>query len=312
MNEAAMAKPVSAPARMSSRDDIWKDIRDWAKPSGRGEGEETEDGDQSRVIGSQIKDNITEQRLLESRLLDLSKERYKFIVHVAWQRKAFIDKQKSKTGVMKDLLRNVDTSLDTCPAKQDSKNQSARLAEKLTSYRDLVKKTYSEQRRMEMLKKVEDPDEMRPIIPGTYESIYKTEPTFSARNRSRQQHGEFGLDRRRPHNLRMFPAITPSSPKPRQQSVSPSLTRRPTTRLSSTSNRLPEPNLRPSAAAIKPSTTIPGSRYNVPRYLKYRSVYDGRFKGLERSLSATYDGSSGPSIESILDGLPTRSMSVAL
>lgn len=310
MNEEK-AKPVSAPARVTSRDDVWRDIRSWAKPSRRTDDDDDEEGgEQGRIIGSQVKDNITEQRLLESRLLDLSKERYKFIVHVAWQRKAFMDKQKCKTSVMKDLLRNVETVDTSAPAVQKGKNQRSRLNEKLETYRDLVRKTYSEQRKKELQTCQTDPEEIRPIIPGTYDDpLYKTEPTFSARNKKRSA---FESGRRRgPQNPTMFPAIQPPE-KTRQQSVPPNHMRRGISRGSST-NRLPDTaDMRPGVAtAPGHNGTMTSSAERIPRYLKYRSVYDGRFKGLERSLSASYDGKSGPSIENILNGLP-RSKSVAL
>nr|XP_054762948.1 uncharacterized protein LOC129269471 [Lytechinus pictus] len=312
------AKPVSAPSRVSSRDDVWKDIRDWAKPSRRTDDDDDEEGgDQGRIIGSQIKDNITEQRLFESRLLDLSKERYKFIVHVAWQRKAFMDKQRYKTSVMKDLLQNVETVDPNSPAVQKGKNQRSRLNEKLETYRDLVRKTYSEQRKKELQTCAPDPEEIKPIIPGTYDDpLYKTEPTFSARSKKRSVFE--GGRRRASQNPTMFPAIQPPE-KTRQPSVPPNNTRRGTSRGNGT-NRLPD------AVGMRAGlTTAPGrssrdnrdngmlnlSSEHIPRYLKYRSVYDGRFKGLERSLSASYDGKGGPSIENILSGLP-RSMSVAL
>ena len=303
------AKLSSAPSRISSRDDVWKDIRDWAKPSRRTDDDEEGDGgEQGQIIGSQIKDNITEQRLLESRLFDLSKERYKFMVHVAWQRKAFMDKQKSKTSVMKDLLRKVDVAEQTAGV-QKGRNYRSGLTEKLDSYRDLVKKTYSEQRKVEMMIQETGPDEIKPIIPGIHDPLYKTEPTFSARSKRRGHGGHVDVGRRGPQNPTMFPAIQPPD-KSRQQSVPPNFMRRGMSRVNS-SNRLPETASRPGAASgNKPKVSV--SAENLPRYLKYRSVYDGRFKGLERSLSATYDGKSGPSIDSILNGLPTRSMSVAL
>lgn len=40
----------------------------------------------------------------------MSKQRYNFMLHSKWQQKLFMEKQRQKTAVMKDLLRNVDLS----------------------------------------------------------------------------------------------------------------------------------------------------------------------------------------------------------
>ena len=156
------SSPVTTPAqtinatvrmRISSRDDINRDIREWAKPTRRSSEDGTvQDADQTTVIGGQLKDNITEQRMLENRLYDLSRERYKFMVQVAWQRKAFLDKQKRKTGMMKDLLKGVDMTT-TQPGK---KNQSERLQQKTQTYKDLVDSSYGEMSRQRKQRKLRD------------------------------------------------------------------------------------------------------------------------------------------------------------
>ena len=149
------AQTINATVRMriSSRDDINRDIREWAKPTRRASEDGTvQDADQTTVIGAQLKDNITEQRMLENRLYDLSRERYKFMVQVAWQRKAFLDKQKRKTGMMKDLLKGVDTTT-TQPGK---KNQSERLQQKTQVYKDLVDSSYGEMSRQRKQRKLRE------------------------------------------------------------------------------------------------------------------------------------------------------------
>uniref|UniRef100_H2Y3K3 Uncharacterized protein n=2 Tax=Ciona intestinalis TaxID=7719 RepID=H2Y3K3_CIOIN len=52
--------------------------------------------------------NITEQKMLDSKLYDMSKQRFNFVLQCQWQRKLFIEKQKRKTAVMRDLMKNVD------------------------------------------------------------------------------------------------------------------------------------------------------------------------------------------------------------
>lgn len=48
--------------------------------------------------------------MLDAKLFEMSKQRYNFILHSKWQQKLFMEKQRQKTTVMKDLLKNVDLS----------------------------------------------------------------------------------------------------------------------------------------------------------------------------------------------------------
>lgn len=66
-------------------------------------------GNSSRVSAQPPK-NVTEQKMLESKLFEMSKQRYNFMLHSKWQQKLFMEKQRQKTAVMKDLLKNVDVS----------------------------------------------------------------------------------------------------------------------------------------------------------------------------------------------------------
>ena len=61
-------------------------------------------------MSSQPPKNITEQKMLDSHLYDMSRQRFNFIVQCQWERKLFLEKQRRKTAVMRDLLRNVDLS----------------------------------------------------------------------------------------------------------------------------------------------------------------------------------------------------------
>ncbi|KAH9508626.1 hypothetical protein Btru_052192, partial [Bulinus truncatus] len=45
---------------------------------------------------SQLADNVTEERMLRSKLMELSKERYKFLVQNAYEMKVFSDRQQKK------------------------------------------------------------------------------------------------------------------------------------------------------------------------------------------------------------------------
>ncbi|CAK8684631.1 unnamed protein product [Clavelina lepadiformis] len=60
---------------------------------------------------SQPAKNVTEQKMLDSKLFDMSKQRFNFILQCQWQRKLFLEKQRKKTTVMRDLLRNVDVTI---------------------------------------------------------------------------------------------------------------------------------------------------------------------------------------------------------
>ena len=62
-------------------------------------------------VASHPAKNITEQKMLDSNLYEMSKQRFNFIVQCQWQSKLFLQKQKQKTTIMRDLLRNVDVSI---------------------------------------------------------------------------------------------------------------------------------------------------------------------------------------------------------
>ena len=49
--------------------------------------------------------------MLDSNLYEMSKQRFNFIVQCQWQSKLFLQKQKRKTSLMRDLLQNVDVSI---------------------------------------------------------------------------------------------------------------------------------------------------------------------------------------------------------
>ncbi|XP_033095286.1 uncharacterized protein LOC117099878 [Anneissia japonica] len=276
---AARVKPASAPGRISCRDDIWKDIQDWAKPSGR-----NDDDDQALVIGSQIKDNVTEQRMLESRLFDLSKERYKFIVQVAWQRKAFIDRQKQKTSVMKDLL----TGIDTTEIQQSTKkNHGTTFKERIKQYKELVEKTYPPKPKSERNRNNNELFEKKPIF---VDRIYKTEPIFSER-KSRKSTSPIKryVSIQSPGKCAFFPAIETQVRDRRmqtaqgRQSVPVNFMRHEKVWTATESKEGTD------RSKHRPSISTPIIR---PRYLTYRSVYDRRFMTLQNCLTRPYNPNS--------------------
>ncbi|XP_071797755.1 uncharacterized protein [Asterias amurensis] len=308
-------KPSSAPARISAKDDIWKDIHDWAKPCGSRDDGEEKQGDQTTVIGSQLKDNVTEQRMLEGRLMDLSKERYKFIVQVAWQRKAFVDRQKAKTGVMKDLLNGIDTSQ---VAAGKGKNYNARMRTRHDTYKNLLVKTYGDQQtgkrcptvneKGESVEEEEGLLEMKPIFSHPFK-IFKTEVSSKPGNQQKfNQAKKKMLDRRK--TTLSFPAIEQQGSSggssgggrtrsqgliTQRQSMPATFLRRDVHKVNAQHGELRETK----------------SASSIPKYLKYRTVYDGRFNKLEKVLCKPYTGEKMDSMRSLLRTLPPAPSAVA-
>ncbi|XP_072043756.1 uncharacterized protein [Amphiura filiformis] len=290
--------------RFSSRDDTRRDIQDWAKPARRS----SDDEDQTTMIGGQLKDNVTEQRMLESRLFDLSRERYKFMVQVAWQRKAFLDKQKRKTGMMKDLLKGVDTST----VQPGKRNQSERLQEKIETYKGLVDTTYGDVSRKRKHEKAgvapesdDSLEEKIPIFPKPIKTasfaknkrVFQTEVQPQRHDKTRS----FPLDKRKV----VFPSIGAEDRNNRipdhvdgRQSVPPNFMRR-------------DVGIqRQNTDLTRPRTQI--ARHSIsagamPRFLKYRASYDRRFSSLERLLTNPYDGHSSDRTRAVFSGVDDMS-----
>ncbi|KAL4240808.1 hypothetical protein ACF0H5_001596 [Mactra antiquata] len=82
----------SAPARRrkSTKTTCTKDIEDWVL-SGKEQESET-----SRIRSGQIGENVTEERLLKARLMELGKERFKILSKCDQEIQSFKDKQKRK------------------------------------------------------------------------------------------------------------------------------------------------------------------------------------------------------------------------
>ena len=85
----------------SAKNTTLKEIESWAK-----EGHEGVTLDCSRHSG-QLMDNVTEQRLLNTKIWDLSKERHKFMYQNAYDQKMFLERQLRKSAVFKEMLKGV-------------------------------------------------------------------------------------------------------------------------------------------------------------------------------------------------------------
>ena len=85
--------------------DAKKEILNWAS-----EGVEVAAVRQGFVRNSgQLADNVTEQRQLETYIMELSRERYKFMSKSKYERMTFVERQRRKSAVFRELLRNVTT-----------------------------------------------------------------------------------------------------------------------------------------------------------------------------------------------------------
>ncbi|XP_067928060.1 uncharacterized protein [Watersipora subatra] len=56
----------------------------------------------------QLTDNVTEARLLQRRIMEMSRERYKYITQTQFNKKFFLTSQQRKTRLMPKLLQGVD------------------------------------------------------------------------------------------------------------------------------------------------------------------------------------------------------------
>lgn len=58
----------------------------------------------------QLTDNVTEARLLQNRIMEMSRERYKYITQADFNKKSFLTSQQRKTRLMPQLLHGVDVA----------------------------------------------------------------------------------------------------------------------------------------------------------------------------------------------------------
>nr|KAG5707673.1 hypothetical protein BaRGS_003248 [Batillaria attramentaria] len=140
-------KPKSAPPRIvqskfvKNKTNAMKEIEAWVKK----DDDPLSSHEASRMSG-QLTDNVTEERMLRSKLWELSKERYKFLAQNAYEKKMFQDRIQRKSSA---LLRRASSSstVDRQPegegvsrAKQRWKNARLALLDRLdpTKHKDKV------------------------------------------------------------------------------------------------------------------------------------------------------------------------------
>ncbi len=83
------------PQTITARNNSMKEMIAWANEGNEGI---TLDNTCARSSG-QLMDNVTEQRMLNAKIWDLSKERQKFKSQNAYERKMFLEKQARKSQV---------------------------------------------------------------------------------------------------------------------------------------------------------------------------------------------------------------------
>ena len=107
VTEVTRPKPSSAPnpslrsksTWVTTKNNTQKEIEAWAKDG-------TRTHELTRSSG-QLPENVTEQRLLQAKLWELSKERHKFLSQNTYEKKMFLDQQKRKSDVFQELLKDV-------------------------------------------------------------------------------------------------------------------------------------------------------------------------------------------------------------
>ncbi|XP_041363541.1 uncharacterized protein LOC121379126 [Gigantopelta aegis] len=122
-------KPKSAPARMkskftSNKSNATKEMEAWAKRDTDTLGASHE----ALRMAGQLSDNVTEERMLRSKLWELSKERHKFLLQNAYEKKMFMDKIMKKATTVRHYSAQTGTmrrhSFET-PNYSDSRSDVA-------------------------------------------------------------------------------------------------------------------------------------------------------------------------------------------
>ena len=85
---------------MSTGVSTLKEIESWARQG------QSASLDLSRHSG-QLAENVTEERMLYGKLMELSKERYKFLSQNQYERKSFLDRQRQKSAALRNVLLDV-------------------------------------------------------------------------------------------------------------------------------------------------------------------------------------------------------------
>jgi len=85
----------------SSKNNASKEIESWGRDYGSlAEG--------SMRSAGQLTENVTESRMLQSRIMEMSRDRYKYVTQADFSKKFFLNAQQKKTKIMPSLLHGVD------------------------------------------------------------------------------------------------------------------------------------------------------------------------------------------------------------
>ena len=225
-----------------------------------------------RNTGTQLSDNITEERMLQARLMELSKERYKFINQITYEKKMFLDRQQRKSAALKEKLMNV--SLDA--PRYKSKSAHASSSFRNASSKKPGRRRGSIKRSKSMHDKVEEHELARPQtvpprleelahidIPPQTPPIFQTEPLLPESKYSGPGHE--GLPR----------LTTPVQVKFSEHADS-----------------------KPHNSAHRHTRTNERNKKSTPIAAPSR---DPRFKHLEHSLCENYELPSGAKLEQVSD-----------
>ncbi|KAK7111589.1 hypothetical protein V1264_011197 [Littorina saxatilis] len=119
-------KPKSAPGRfpqskfVKNRTNAMKEIEAWVKK----DDDPWSSGIEASRMSGQLTDNVTEERMLRSKLWELSKERYKFLTQNNYEKKMFTDRMQRKSGA---LLRRANSAAAASTRDGDTDSSKAGL-----------------------------------------------------------------------------------------------------------------------------------------------------------------------------------------
>ena len=95
---------------------VLKDIEEWINEKHKKEGESDFDDFMNRSshkdsrMSGQLPENVTEERMLKSHLLELGNERYKFLSRFAFEKQQFQDKKVKRINAMKARIMSASTA----------------------------------------------------------------------------------------------------------------------------------------------------------------------------------------------------------
>ena len=204
------------PKWITSKSNTLKDIETWAT-----NGHQKEATDFGRHSG-QLMDNVTEQRMLQCKLWELSKERHKFLTQNTYEKKIFLDRQQRKSGVMKEMLDGV-----TAEGKRSSWSEEAMkrrmnrpLSQSMNSARSLLLDRVDPKNKRDRPREVQakDAESRHSSSPIPTEVGRRARPCFPQVIRSVSQESNLGKDPtfRTPFPTEpCIPKARPSPPRPK-------------------------------------------------------------------------------------------------